>query len=50
MDKEDEIVDLGQGSLFIGELDPADLSGLEAFIISQELAGKTGEIELEMTE
>jgi hypothetical protein len=41
----DEIVDLGQGGLFIGELDPVDLSNLEARIAQAE---QDGVVELEI--
>jgi hypothetical protein len=45
----DDVLDLGQGALRIGELDSVDLSSLEALIAQAEQDGKTGEIELETT-
>jgi hypothetical protein len=35
----DDILDMGQGGLFIGELDPVDLSNLDTIIMEMELSG-----------
>lgn len=44
----DEIVDLGQGVLFIGGLEPVDLSTLDA-IIAQAEQSNVEEIEIDTT-
>lgn len=45
---DDEILDLGQGSLLIGELAQVDLSNLETLIVGYELSN-VEEIELDIT-
>lgn len=49
MDVNDDIVDLGQGALLIGELDLVNLSALETFIENEQNAGNIGEIEIDTT-
>lgn len=44
----DDILDLGQGVLLIGDLDPVDLSSLEVLIAQAEQSG-VAEIELDTT-
>ena len=39
----DEIVDLGQGELLIGGIEPVDLSALEQRIADLEASGSTAE-------
>ncbi len=44
--EDDSIDNLGSGSLFIGELETVDLSGLEQMIIALELIGSDQVVEI----